>query len=115
MSSKQELSPKMLECIEHMKKHDNKLVRFPGGYWAREGWHSWNGPCFGTPTVEAIVKRGMAFYSVWKTGKRNKFPIECRLTSACTLTGGDSATPEKSSPPDGDPTPRFDLIPPTGK
>lgn len=75
-----ELSPKMLEAIEHMKRHGNKLVRFPGGYWAREGWRSWNGPCYGTPTVEAIVKRGYAEYTVWKDGKSSRFPIECSLT-----------------------------------
>jgi|SRR6478752_7122040 len=75
-----EVSPKMQDCIDHMKRHNNKLLRFPGGYWAREGWSSWNGPCYGTPTVEALVRRGLAEYTVWKTGKHNKFPIEVTLS-----------------------------------
>lgn len=86
----QELSKKMVEAISHMKRNGNKLVRFPGGYWAREGWHSWNGPCFGTPTVEAIVRRGYAEYTVWKDGRSGKFPIECGLTPLA-LDRGDSA------------------------
>jgi hypothetical protein len=89
-----ELSPKMLSAIEHMKRNNNKLVRFPGGYWAREGWHSWNGPCWGTPTVEALVRRGVATYTVWKTGRSAKFPIECSLTGCdlCLLTLDDNST-----------------------
>jgi len=75
-----ELSKKMISAIYHMARHGNKLVRFPGGYWARDGWHSWNGPCWGTPTVEAIVRRGFAEYTVWKDGRSGRFPIECGLT-----------------------------------
>lgn len=76
-----ELSPRMIAAMQHMHRNGNKLVRFPGGYWAREGWHSWNGPCWGTPTVEAIVRRGYAEYSVWKDGRGgSRFPIECTLT-----------------------------------
>src|ERR1700690_3164596 len=73
------LSPRMENAIEHMIRNNNKLVRFPGGYWAREGWHSWNGPCWGTPTIEALVKRGFAEYTVWKDGRGGKFPIEVSL------------------------------------
>ena len=76
----EELSPKMKSIIKHMAHNNNKVVRFPGGYWAREGWHSWNGPNWGTPTVEAIVRRGYAEYTVWKDGRGGKFPIECGLT-----------------------------------
>src|SRR3990172_6451312 len=77
---KTELSQKMISAIYHMSRHSNKLVRFPGGYWARDGWHSWDGPCWGTPTVEAIVRRGFAEYTVWKDGRSGRFPIECGLT-----------------------------------
>ena len=77
---KEELSPRMMSAIRHMARNNNKMVRFPGGYWAREGWHSWNGPCWGTPTIEGIVRRGYAEYTVWKDGRNNRFPIECVLT-----------------------------------
>lgn len=75
----EELSPKMISAIKHMARNENTMVRFPGGYWARRGWSAWNGPCFGTSTIEAIVRRGYAEYTVWKDG-RTRFPIECGLT-----------------------------------
>lgn len=77
-----QLSPKMESAIKHMARHGNKMVRYPGGYWADENWHAWHGPCWGTPTIEAIVSRGYAAYSVWKDGRSGKFPIECTLTPA---------------------------------
>ena len=80
MGDKEELSPKMKSAVAYMQKHDNKLVRYPGGYWASVGWHLWSGPCFGTPTVQALVRRGVAEYTVWKDGRSGKFPIECTLT-----------------------------------
>lgn len=76
---KAELSPRMKKAIDHMKLHNNKLVRYPGGYWAAENWHMWKGPSFGTPTVEALVRRGVASYTDWKIGKKSSFPIECTL------------------------------------
>ena len=94
-----ELSKKMLSALMHMKRNNNKLVRFPGGYWAREGWHSWNGPCWGTPTVEGIVRRGYAEYTVWKDGRSGKFPIECELTKRA-LDEWDSLAPQALSTPE---------------
>ena len=80
MTDKSELSPKMKSAVAHMQRHDNKLIRYPGGYWAAVDWRSWNGPSFGTPTVEALVNRGLAEYTAWKDGRSGKFPIECTLT-----------------------------------
>ena len=80
-----ELSPKMLKAIDHMKNHDNKLVRFPGGYWAAEGW-AWHGPYFGTSTVEALVRRNVATYTVWKDGRNGKFPIEVTLKPSSLIS-----------------------------
>lgn len=76
----EELSPKMIDAIKHMARHGNVMVRYPGGYWASKEWHMWHGPSFGTPTIEGIVRRGYAEYSVWKDGRSSKFPIECALT-----------------------------------
>lgn len=85
----EELSPKMVSAIKHMARNGNKVVRYPGGYWASEHWHAWSGPCFGTPTIEAIVRRGYAEYTVWKDGRASRFPIECGLTQRAL----DSAPP----------------------
>lgn len=73
------LTDKMLSCIDYMRCHKNKLVRFPGGYWAAEGWHSYNGAFFGTSTVQALVTREVAEYTAWKDGRSGKFPIEATL------------------------------------
>jgi hypothetical protein len=74
-----ELSPKMLEAVDHMKRHNNTMVRFPGGYWAAIGWYAWHGPCWGTPTIEALVRRGIAEYTAWKEVRGGKFPIKAKL------------------------------------
>jgi hypothetical protein len=76
-----DISPKMLEVIAHMKRHGGKLHRYAGGYWADADWYPYHGPCFGTSTIEAIVRRGYAAYTVWVDGRSgNKFPIEAMLT-----------------------------------
>ncbi len=74
-----ELTPKMLKAIDRMKAHGNKFVRYPGGYWAANDWHRWHGPCFGTSTIEALVRRGIAEYTEWRDGHNGRFPIEVRL------------------------------------
>lgn len=35
-----DLSPTMQSAIYYTKKHGNKIVRYPGGFWARTGWDS---------------------------------------------------------------------------
>ncbi len=73
------LTPSMQQLIAHMKRHNNKVVRYPGGFWAAENWNMWSSPYFGTSTIEALVARGIATYTVWKDGRNGKFPIECIL------------------------------------
>ena len=70
----------MILAMDHMKNHEGKLVRFPGGFWAAIGWHAYAGPYFGTPTVQALVTRGVAEYTAWKDGRGGKFPIEVCVT-----------------------------------
>lgn len=79
---KDELTPTMKRAIAYMQRHGGKVVRYPGGYWASETWHMWAGAPYKTPTIEALVRRGMAEYTAWKDGKNERFPIECSLTSA---------------------------------
>ena len=74
-----ELSQMMQKAIGQMRKHNNKLVRLPGGWWLGEGVSRFQGPMFGTSTVEALVKRGLAEYTTWKDGRNGAFPIECML------------------------------------
>lgn len=74
------LSPRMQAAFNHMQQNGGKLKRFPGGYWAREGW-SWSnrGPSFGTSTIEALVSRDVAYYSDWKDGRGGQFPVEVKI------------------------------------
>jgi hypothetical protein len=74
------ITVKMSDCLEHMKRHSGKLHRFPQGIWAAEGWYMWHGPCYGTPTIEALVRRKIAYFSVYKDGRGNtRYPIEVTL------------------------------------
>lgn len=74
----------MTACLERLRAH-GELVRLPGGYWARQGVkfsgsspaETWDG----TPTIEALVRRGLAEYSQWQQGRGGKpFPIAVKPT-----------------------------------
>lgn len=74
------LSITMLECLALMKENGGKLMRFPGGFWAQEGWCLGKGSYFRASTIQTLVNRGVATYTVWKDrGCCGKFPIEAML------------------------------------
>jgi len=58
-------------------KTRGKLIRYPGGFWYPDGPGQRS---FSTPTVEALVRRGLAEYTAWKDGRNGFFPIEMTLT-----------------------------------
>lgn len=92
------LTRKMIDCLFHLRTSGGSLVRFPNGYWARKGWSAWQGPCFGTSTIEALVRRGVCAYTLWKEAGRvggAKFPIE---VSVVKEWHGKNAHLEKSTP-----------------
>ena len=73
------LSPTMREALICARERGNgKLLRYPGGFWAIEGWRGAHaGTWFGTSTIEALVSRGVAEYTAWKErGNGTRFPIE---------------------------------------
>lgn len=74
-----DLSPTMQACVEYAQQHGGKLARYPGGFWCRAGLETWASPWFGTSTVEALVKRGVAEYTRRKDGKHGGFPIEVTI------------------------------------
>lgn len=78
-----DLSPTMRAAVEYAKKHGNKIVRYPGGFWAREGWAG-NEFSYGTSTIEALVSRGLAEYTRYQERKHGgaPFPIEAKLKEA---------------------------------
>jgi len=76
------LTPTMRRCIKYLQSA-GKLVRYPGGYWAAEHWDRWKTPWYGTPTVQALVTRGLAGYTEWKQGRNTQpFPVAMELTKA---------------------------------
>jgi hypothetical protein len=80
----------MEKAVEFAKQHDDKLVRYPGGFWMQAGLtaadDAWmNRKWFGTSTVEALVKKGAMVYTQWQGGRHGQFPVEAALA----YPGGD--------------------------
>jgi hypothetical protein len=71
------LSRPMLEAVRLARDHGDKLKRFPGGFWTAPQWGI--ARTFGTPTIEALVKRGYAEYTEWVDGRSGRFPVEITL------------------------------------
>lgn len=88
------LSDTMRQALVYMGRYENRLERHPGGYWAAHEWANTSTPYWNTSTVEALVTRGLAYYSAHKHGKHGDFPIEVTLTEEGKLAanlenGGD--------------------------
>lgn len=81
MSAAVEISETMAKAIHFAQKCGGKLTRHPGGFWRDDGpaMDRWGGTWFGTPTVEALVKRGLMTYTQWKESGNSRFPIEATL------------------------------------
>ncbi len=87
MISSEPFSPTMRAAIDHALLHSNgvigcaKLYRFPGGFWSDKDWRLYEGPYWGTTTIEAIVKRGAGEYTKCQGRKDgSKFPVEVHIT-----------------------------------
>lgn len=73
------LSETMLAAVTHAKTQGGCLVRYPGGYWCRDGLMDHAYPWWGTPTVEALVKRGVMEYTEWQEKPHSRFPIRATV------------------------------------
>ena len=73
------LSATMLDAVKHANKHGGSLVRYPGGFWCRDGLRDRAYPWWGTPTVQALVNRGVAEYSEWKETAHSRFPVRATM------------------------------------
>jgi hypothetical protein len=69
----------MQEAVNYVEAHGGELVRLPGGFWVRNG-AALSDCHYGTPTVQALVSRGVATYSEWQEGRYGRFPIRMTLT-----------------------------------
>lgn len=74
-----ELSPEMQRCVAFIQAHGLMIHRYPGGYWAEQGWNTFT-EHYGTSTVQALVKRNVLFYDQWQESRQGKFPIRATLT-----------------------------------
>lgn len=77
----QALSPTMERAVLFIRQNKNTIHRFPGGYWAQDTWKH-DGPHFGTTTIDALVWRGVLFYTAFQSHKTGQFPIRAELTAA---------------------------------
>lgn len=78
-------SKEMRRLLRLMVLSDGQVRRQPGGYWRpiredEEPCVARAFPSFGTTTVSALVRRGLAYYMEWKRGRHGKFPICASLT-----------------------------------
>lgn len=72
-----ELSTTMRAAIDYAQRNGGKLIRYPGGFWAPEGWRQGHGNHFGASTIQALVSRGIAEYTGWQDrSSGGRFPIE---------------------------------------
>jgi hypothetical protein len=69
----------MRNAIDYANEHGGRLIRYPGGFWCKDGLMEWQRPWFGATTIEALVKRGVAEYTKWFEGSRARFPIEVTM------------------------------------
>lgn len=83
------LSPTMRALVDYMRSHGNAIHRHLGGFWAREDWTLHRGESFGTTSIEALVKRGVAQYTIWQQNRRgtSRFPIKAELTAPDSSDG----------------------------
>lgn len=75
------LTPIMQCAIDAASNNGGRLVRHPGGFWSWDGatYEDIRYRSFGTPTVEALVRRGVAVYTDFRDGRQGTFPIVCRV------------------------------------
>lgn len=79
---KLKLSPEMQAAVEYAKAHDGKIVRYPGGFWAKGGVWNRSERWFGTTTIEALVARGVAEYTDWQYRKDgSRFPTQITVNA----------------------------------
>lgn len=72
----------MLKAVMFAKLNcDGKLHRHPGGYWSHLKFRTTETqyPWWGTPTVEALVNRGVAKYTAFQKGRNGEFPTEATI------------------------------------
>ena len=74
-----DLSPAMMAAWDYAIIRGGKIVRHPGGFWARAEWTGRDEVSFGTTTIEALVSRGAARYTQWKENRNGRFPIEAEM------------------------------------
>jgi hypothetical protein len=65
------------------------LYRSPGGFWTKTPNGRLRDRTFGTPTVEALIARGLMVYDEWIEGRRGRFPVRAQVATKAA-SGGDT-------------------------
>lgn len=77
MNNGDDLSKTMRDLIKAMIGNGGIVTRAPGGFWHCGGYGTV--PTWGTSTVHALVRRGVALYSEWTDGRNGRFPVAACL------------------------------------
>lgn len=72
------LTKTMKEAVDYIRETGGTIHRHPGGFWAKVNWTRFDGH-FGTPTIEALVKRRVLRYTKIQVGRNGQFPIQAEL------------------------------------
>ena len=103
MSEKPKLTPTMQAALDFARAHDGKLTRHPGGFWCgpTRGGFSGRGIStapsrwFGTPTVEALVARGLMTYTAHQERKSGgTFPVEASIVRVTAVESAEASARE---------------------
>ena len=77
------LSKTMQRAIAHAHEGDGNLYRHRGGYWDKTPDTlqspfnpAWNATWFGTSTIKALVKRGVATHAAFAGNSDYRFPVK---------------------------------------
>lgn len=76
------LSTTMAAALADTHDRGGVLMRQPGGFWTKPGepytgsGYAW---WINTPTVQALVIRGLMEYTEWKEGRNGRFPVQVKL------------------------------------
>lgn len=77
-----DFSPTMKAALAYMRAHDCKMVRYPGGFWARQEWGGRGEPFFGASTMNALEFRGAIKWTKHqeRSGGSGTFPVEAEIS-----------------------------------
>ena len=76
------LTAEMQRALAYAESQGGKLYRHPGGFWGHQNYLAMQNPWFGATTIQGLVARELASYTVWQRRQSSKgghFPVELTI------------------------------------